>query len=252
MPRTFDVVCPTGLSVTIREFVVADEDLLSNPKSIKSGAAVTDLLNAITNRVNDPGPYVISKAGIDWKNVLQGDRMVALLKNRIFTWGEELDFDLPCQRCQQKVTNTFDLTQLVIKKLPETSRPHVMGSGTPPLMTTLPVSGAKVSFRLLRGVDDRALSRLAKQKKDTRSSAYLLYRTLDVEGVNQAEWGRWYRELSAKDASFLRRQFDEADCGVDQEADFTCEECNHTWREDVQFRADFLFPKYRAKSISND
>jgi len=255
MAQELSVDCPSGLSVTVREFRVSDEDLLANPASIRKGLAVSSLLEAVTLRVDDPGPYSMhgkdaDTAKIDWTDVLQGDRMVMLLKTRIFTWGEDLVFRQPCPNCPAHIATEIDLSELEIKPLPETSKTHVLNPKENPIFVTLPRAEVKVGFRLLRGKDERQLQKLQKQHKDAQSSAYLRYRIVEIDGVNMADWTAWLRNLGGSDAAFLRAQFDEADCGVDQEVDFDCDTCSHVWRDDVRFRADFLFPKYRKKTGS--
>lgn len=239
------VELPSGLVVTLRKFRVEDEDLLADPHAIKQGVAGSLLLNAVTESVQEAGPYQLKQDRLDWNEVLLGDRMTALLKNRIATWGKDMPTKQPCQNCKRPVEQDVDLSELPIKPLPESSREHVV-VGTA-LKVTLPLAQKKVSFRLLRGKDEAGVQRLEKQKKSTLASSYLRYRTVDIEGVPEHSWTEFYRKLDSDDASFLRAAFDDADCGIDQEIEFSCAECHHVWDEDVKFRSDFLFPKYRKK-----
>ncbi len=253
MSQEIDIECPSGLIVTLREFRVSDEDLLANPKAQRQGLAVTSLLKAITVDVKNSGLYQAredeGRTLIDWDSVLQGDRMAVLLKNRIFTWGEELTFSQPCENCRQKVTIDLDLNELPIKELPESSKAHVGNPEGSPLECVLPGCGKRISFRLLFGKDDKALQKLQKQNKEALSSAYLAFRVKSVEGITgTGNIKTFLRELGGRDASYLRAQFDAADCGVDQEVTFDCDSCDHVWNDDVKFRADFLFPKYRVKT----
>lgn len=253
MGRTYDVDCPSGLSVTLREFKVSDEDLVSNPRTQRSGRAITDLLEAITVGVNDPGPYQLTRSGeqgtgkLDWSKVIMGDRMTALLKNRIETWGPEFEIRTPCEACRAPVRNWIDLNDLEIKPLPESSKQHVQIGKDSPIEIELP-SGPVVGVRLLRGKDERQLQKLAKQKKDIMSSAYLRYITVSVEGVPDNKLLAFFQDMSGSDASYLRAAYQEADCGLEQEIELECDTCGHIWDRNIQFGADFLFPKYRKKT----
>lgn len=251
MAQQHDVDCPSGLSVTIREFRVSDEDLLADPRASRKGAAVNALLEQITIGVSKTGPYTLRNRGdmetVDWNDVLQGDRMTVLLKNRIVTWGEEMDFKLPCENCAAAITMTVDLNDLKIKPLPKSSMAHAADPTANPLTVALP-GGSVVSFRLLRGKDDKALQRLKKQHSKSLSSAYLRFRVTAVKDVPSTELKKWLSELGGHDASFLRNAFDEFDCGVDQAFLMECDSCGHEFEEDVKFGSDFLFPKYRAKT----
>jgi len=233
--------------VTIREYKVKDEDLLADPKSIKRGTAITSLLDAITVRVDDQGPY---GEKFTWADALQGDRVAVMLSNRIFTWGEIYEFRVQCPMCRQASKASVDLTELELKMLPETSFTHVGSPKENPLSVVLPGCEKRVKFRLLRGRDDKAMQKLAVQNKTSMSSSYIRYRLYDVDGVSSSELRSWIEDLGGRDASILRAAFEEHDCGVQQEIEFECDHCNNEWLEDVKFGADFLFPKFRGKTTT--
>lgn len=246
MARTITVECPSGLVVTVREFKVSDEDLTTDKAAVRKGAATTNLLKAICEEIEDAGPYQLKGQWVDWGDVLQGDRLVTLLKNKIHTHGPEYDVSPNCPGCGRLAPNVIDLEELKIKPLPEASLTHVESDA--PLLVILPNCEKRVGFRLMRGRDEKALRKLKKQKKGALSSAYFRYRIVSVEGVSQNEWVPWIKDLGGRDSTFLRAAFDEADCGVDQEAVFECDDCDTEWREDVVFGPDFLFPKFRGKT----
>lgn len=247
--RQTTIECPSGLAVTVRAYKVKDEDLVADPRSIKKGCAETDLLEAITVRIDEPGPYSFGEK-VDWRRVLQGDRMVALLDNRIFTWGPDYEAREPCPKCRQPCENDIDLGDLPRKPLPETSREHAADPEANPFEVVLPTCKTAVQFRLLRGSDERALQKLQKQSKDSLSSSYLRFRVVGIAGVAGNEWKNWLGDLDGDDASFLRAAFDEHDCGVEQEIPFQCDSCYLTFHEDVRFTKDFLFPKYRGRTTT--
>lgn len=242
---TTEVECPSGLVVALRKFKVSDEDLLVDRKAVKKGLAITNLLGAITQSVIDPGLYSLTDKGlIDWQSVLQGDILTILLKNRIATWGADANFRTSCQNCPEIASVDVDLNEFPIQQLPESSHPHV--SQNVPIRVRL-MSGPEVSFRLLRGKDERALQKLQKEKGQSLSSAYLRFRVIKIEGVADPEIQAYLRDLDGDEAAYLRAAFDQADCGVDQEIEFSCDDCGFRFNEDVKFRSDFLFPKYRKK-----
>lgn len=244
------VECPSGLVVTVREYQVNDEDLLTNPQSVRDGLVTVKLLTAITQSVEDPGPYHRHMKGdrLDWLAVLQGDSLDVMRRNRIATWGKEYPFRLPCPHCRQPVSEDVDLEELPVRPLPESSKKHVE-DGTTPIYTVLPSCGVRVGFRLLRNRDEKGLATINKQHGSQRSSRYLRFRLMDVEGVKEPAWNEWVQGLSGRDSSFLRAAFDEHDCGVEQERDFNCTSCGHSWVQDVRFGTDFLFPKYRGSTM---
>lgn len=248
--RTHTVELPSDLVVTLREFKVSDENLLANPKSIRKGTATNDLLNAITVELVDPGPYDFSNSAnrVNWAKVLQGDRMVTLKENRVLTWGPEVPASQTCPRCRTPKTHSLDLNEFPVKKLPESSKDHV-STGTP-LAVTLPISGKVVRFKLLRGEDDKGLSKIQKARENELASALMRFRIVEVEGVSQADLTPWIEDMSGADSSFLRAAFEEADCGLEQEVEWTCDTCDYVWLDDVRLDKDFLFPKYRGRTTA--
>lgn len=282
MPVVID--CPSGLVVKCREFKVKDENLLANRKAVRKGTATNDLLDAISVGVDNLGLYQPRPdGGVDWSKVLQGDQTVILLKNRIETWGPEFTVDQPCpnQACREPVHTEIDLGELEIKKLPDSSKAHVESGLKRALQVKLPKSGAIVGFRLLNGGDARAMQKLTKQKGAQLSSSLLRYRTLWMKLPKTHDWAekagvemerlkangvqvqedpsglilvpdpmlpKVIEDMSGRDSAYLRAAFDEHDCGVQQEVQFECGSCDHIWKDDVRFTADFLFPKYRGKA----
>lgn len=244
---TYEDPCKTGLVVVVRKFKVQDEDLGGDPDVRRKGNEETAILSAITQQVVNPGPYKMIGSTLDWDEVLHGERTVVLKMNRANTWGHEYDVKIPCKNpgCRRPVEVSFDIREFPTKPLPSTSMDHVI-KGTP-LVTTLPSCGAKVSFRLPRGKDQRALKNLLKQNQREFMSSYLRFRTVAVDGVKEPDLQAWFKNLDADDEAFLHHQMEEADCGVNSEGTFACLECNHEWTEDVKLGEGFLFPKYKPK-----
>ncbi len=245
------VVAPSGLAVTVREFKVEDEDLLGDKAAIKNGSVLANLLTAITVSLDAPGPYRFTGSTPDWRQVLQGDAMTVILRNRIATWPDEVyDHKQPCANrvCREPVNVGIVMEQIPVRALPASSIPHVT-QGVP-IHALLPRSKVKVGFKLLREKDSKDLAKINKDQASHRSSAYLRYRLVEVDGVPEPKWSEWIRDLPAADAAFLRHSFDQADCGLDTTLELHCEACNHTWTEEVVLGTGFLFPKYRAKTTT--
>lgn len=243
--QTKVVECPSGLVLSVREFLVKDEDLLADAKAIRQGVATVNIMKAITTEVVDFGPYQDNGGRLNWKRVLQGDSMAVLLANRIETWGYDYVHRQPCGHCRQPVVQELDLREMEVKKLPESSIPHVR-EGTP-LGCTLPSCGKRVEFKLLRCEDDKAMAKIQRHHKTSLSSSYMRYRITGAEGVKAPDLGNFVANMSGKDLTYLRAQMDEADCGVQQEIELECDSCYHVWPAEVRFTGDFLFPKHRLK-----
>lgn len=246
MADVVEIVAPSGLAVTMREFKVTEENLATTPKIVREGKPKTRLLEAVTIAVEDPGPYVLGAGDfLDWEKVLHGDREAVLRDLRVLTWGPDYYRDDPCPACEEATDNCFDLSAFPVKELPAASLDHVRPGGKA-LEIVLPRSGKKLSFRLLRGADEKAISKIYHQREDERVSGFLALRTVAIEGVDPRDHEDWIKDLGGMDSSFFKAMADEADCGIDQAAVWKCD-CGHRWTRDANFGAGFFFPKYRAK-----
>ena len=244
------IECPSGLQVTVREFLVKDEDLLADQSSVRKGIALTKLLDAITTKLVDPGPYTFDGDKVDWDRVLIGDRLVVFLFNRLATWGPLMDVSVRCpdDRCASLVNVTVDLDKLEIKKLPDEGYRHLKTGE--PINVKIPSDGTEVGFRLLVGKDERFVQKIQQKAKTSLSSSLLKYRLCDLSAIDVVEQVRWVENLSSRDSAFLRAKFDEYDCGIEHSYEFECPRCGHEWKDDVQFGADFLFPAYKKRDAT--
>lgn len=253
--QTRTIECPSGMVITVREFQVRDKNLLaksSKASSSRRGNVTAALLDAITISLDDPGPVYDfgSRDKPNWSKVLQGDSQVVVLENRIATWGTEYLARVKCSdpACGERFQFDVDLSTIKIKPLPESSHSHVKSGA--PLSCVLPRTGKRIEFRLLRGEDEKALSKIQRDYEDTMSSSYLRLRVTGIEGVQATEWHSWLEVLNGYDSEFLQAAFDEADCGADQAMQLVCPECGNEWVDDVRLDRDFLFPRYRRKTMT--
>lgn len=244
----FTIKGGSSLTVEAREFKVTEENLATSPAAIREGRVKTRLLQAVVTDVVDPGPYATTRdGGINWEDVIDGDRDVILRELRVVTWDKDYFRDDACPICQQPTENNFDLTAFPVQKLPESSLEHVKTGK--PLECVLPRSKRKVQFRLRRGKDERELRKIRDLREDEIPQALLELQVISVEGILPVDTSGYLANLGGMDSSYLRAAMDKANCGIEQKGAWRCKSCGHRWTKDVDFTTDFFFPEYREKNV---
>jgi hypothetical protein len=250
------ITCPSGLTGRVRGMKVREERILADRALAKQGGQVDALLAACWEETLDPGPYGGLDGKVAWTDVLQGDRLYALIQIRSLTYGPMFDFKVACQQaaCRATITWELDLGDLVTKELSETSRAAFAAGNR--FETKLPGSWKKVGFRLLVGADERKLPQLRRQAPERVFSSLLAHRVLDIEGVDAKDKRAFLEDLPMRDASFLLAEFDRVDCGVETSIDIACPECGAEQAVELPFGQPGFFmpsskPKGPARSASS-
>jgi hypothetical protein len=221
---------------------VREERILADRKLAKAGGQVDELLAACWEETLDAGPYDFGDKAIDWGQVLQGDRFVALLKVRALTYGPEYAFAVACQNdgCRARIEWELDLCDLPCRPLSEESR-AAFGDGNR-FETVLPDAGKRVWFRLLTGADERKIPQLRRGAGDKLLSAMLAFRVVEVEGVDAKERRQLHRGADHARRGLpgrrvrpggLRRRHDHRD---------RVPECFATQEVDLPFDRTFFMP----------
>ncbi|HMA92363.1 MAG TPA: hypothetical protein VKP30_06735, partial [Polyangiaceae bacterium] len=117
------IVCPSGLTGSIRGMKVREERILADRKLAKTGGQVEQILAACWLETIDSGPYAFGNS-MDFSRVLQGDRFFALIQIRILSYGPEYAFAVGCENrnCRARIEWELRLDDLPVRSLSEESR----------------------------------------------------------------------------------------------------------------------------------
>lgn len=224
--------------VEIRSMTARDEDILSSRALLKSGKALSSLIQAC----------VVNKA-IDTEEMVAGDRNALLVAIRITGYGQEYKVEVQCQNdeCGQKFNHTFDLSKLEIKRLGQ----EPVAPGRNEFVYELPVSKKKVHFKLLTGKDERDMTvmqeRLRKalgvQGQDTPVTGRLFFQVLQVgEEKDRNKIQKIINTLPAQDSRKLRKHIDDIAPGIKMSQPVECPHCAETKEVPVPFGTEFFWP----------
>ncbi len=246
-------MCPSGLSLRIRHLRVRLQRLLTDKQLQRRGEQFTKLLAECTEEVLDPGPYTLPVgAALDWGNVLEGDRLFALIQIRVETHGPEYAFDVPCPTTTcDAIPWVLDLNDLPVEPLAEDSRAKFVAGNR--FETYLPHAERAAWFKLLTGKDERGRARLTRQLGEL--GAAIRSRVVEIDDVEPKRLNDFVDDLSFADADHLLDVFDRVDCGVETTIDVECPECLTRVEVELPFDRGFFLPgeqrKARRKSRSS-
>jgi len=213
--------------------------------------ALTEMLNACTEQVVDPGPTnILDEDGKpDWSKALSGDRLQAAILLRIasFPEGHKYKLDLKCPRCpasRPSFPKVLDLRaipngDLLWYPMPEEAIESVRKEQ--PFVCT--VDGKMVSFLLSDGRMEAQLEEVSRgDRVEDAAIAQARLRITEVEDVHANDVHRWLGDLTVAEYEVLEDAMDAVEGGVDIAIEAVCPE-GHEFQAAVPFDVSFWRPQ---------
>lgn len=234
-----DITCPSGLTGHIRGMEVGEERILQGRALAQAGGQVDALLKVCWVETTDPGPYAFLNE-VEWDKILMADRTFALLRIRELTFGSKYSFRQRCKSipCQSQLEGSLDLNDLPVRYLENEHRQAFKNGNR--FETKLPVSGARVWFKLLIGADENRLTYLRRWAADCLLSSMMDLRVVEVEGVKAQDKVRFLENLSMCDISFLADELERMDFGIDTTIEVECPDCHSIQVKELPFAWGFF------------
>lgn len=222
-------------SVKIKYLTAEEDNILFSTDLIRSGKVLDVLLdNAVLDKELRPDDMV------------SGDRNFLLIEIRKTGFGNEYKpGDVTCSGCGQDYEPTVDLNKL--KARPLEVQPDTDGWYS----VELPVTKMNIRFRLLRGTDEKRLSKLIEngQKKPGGmkisrliTERYLL-QIMEVNGNKDKTYiSKFINAMPTKDSLFFREYNRQIEPGIDLDYEFECPYCSHTEHKAVPITSKLFYP----------
>lgn len=224
--RTFRFNSPAGYFYVIREQNGADEDILSNPMDVRNLMNITKFISAIIVDTNftKSGKLTIEDAD----RIPLNDRYLIIFQSRIFSLGEEVEFEFDWGMQGGKISYAQDLREFIFndytqfpteKELEEKPNaiPYYPEVNKVADYTLQLSSGKIVKFDLLTGAGERYIITLP-QEKQTRNAA-LMARNLHLDVDGKFEKVENFSLFSVRDMAEIRKGVFEMDPVFTAEAD---------------------------------
>jgi len=144
--------------IEIKYMTAKEEDILTSQNLIKKGLVIDQLLNAL----------IVDKS-LNIKDLFLGDKNAIMVASRILAYGPEYTVEMMSPITDERVTHTFNLSELDYKPLPADIK-YDKNEFT----FKLPYSGLELKYKILNGVDEdniekelKAVQRLGTSKEIT-------------------------------------------------------------------------------------
>lgn len=204
-------------TIDIKAMTAKEEDILTSRALIKKGTVITHLLKSC----------MVDKR-IDPDEMLTGDRNAIMTAVRITGYGAEYKVEVDCPACGEKSKQSFDLTQLPIKRLSV----NPVAEGANLFEFTLPISKKRVRFKFLTGADEAELATMQERKKkqgmtsDNLVTQRLMFALQSVDNItDKSKIAMFVKNMPARDSLELRRHIDNNEPGVEMKSWMDCPSC---------------------------
>lgn len=226
----------------IGEMTGEEEDLLAG-----KGPPMPRLNKVILNCLDQIGTVVEkAKMAVLVESLVALDRMVLLLALRRASLGDFYDVKVKCpnDNCKEEINAAVNLADIAIRGMKDDPKvrnfEHRLTTGT------------MISWHVMTAQDEEWMTKLVKKKEDLMTML-MLPRIDEVNGEKLMRDVRGIakslvilKKLKAKERGEIRKLFNDFEGDLDTKVDFTCPECNHEWRADLQIaRPDFFFQSAR-------
>jgi len=223
-----------GGEVELYPIRVREEKVLSGMAQESFSKAINTLLRSCLKTDFDPSKMILE------------DRFYLLLVLRVLSYGELYRFPIKCGSCSVKFQYKLDLNALETKMAnPEWAEPFA---------TTLPVSGDKVEYRLLRATDEEEISKLIRSSYTSLGTppegdqAYVYRLAFQVVSVNGKPLGLqekllWLDDLIGRDSAKLQSEMDSKSFGVDSTVETKCPACGNEIVMAMPWSMEFFRPR---------
>ena len=197
--------------IEMKYMTAREEDILTNQNYIKNGTAIDKLLKSL-----------IVTPGIDYNDLLIGDKNAIMIAARILGYGAEYEIKRTHPETGIESTGTINLSDVNDKELDE----NLIIDNKNEFEFQLPTSQIKITFKLLTQKDDRKIEKeiegLKKLNKQDSSNTVRLKNTiLSVNGDYELRNVRKFidEQLLARDARALRKYISEIQPGIEPNID---------------------------------
>jgi len=221
-------------TVEIRAMTAREEDILTSKALIKKGTVISHLIKSC----------MIDKR-VDPDTLLAGDRNALMVALRVTGYGAEYKVEVDCPACSERSKHSFNLGELPIKTLDL----DPIAEGQNVFETTLPVTKAKIRFKLLTGHDEQEIMTISERRKKQGQRAEnlvtqrLKYAIVSANGINdKTKLDMMVNNLPARDSLFLRKFIDNNEPGIEMKSWMDCPSCLEHSEVRLPLGAAFFWP----------
>ena len=227
-------VCPDG-KVELMPMTGRTEKLIAGIR----GNNVDDVIDTVLRRC------MVTK--LDPDDMLVTDRLYTLMILRANSYGEEYNFDITCPSCEIKGKYTVNIPS-------DFPVDYAKDDAQEPFEVTLPVTGIKLTFKLLRGRDSKDVKHYTEKELESfggkEGDPSLIYRlSRSILTVNGKTFDNiltaisFCEKLPIKDLRYFSMLIEEKTPGILLTVKKVCSSCGKKVETDLPITAEFFHPK---------
>ena len=224
--------------VEIKFMTAKEEDILADKTLLKKGLAIDRLIKSVlVNRSIDPN------------TLLLGDKNSILISCRINGYGSEYDTKLICPVCFAHGRHEFNLDEVERRTSGDLEELNVQQTEAATFIMRTPKLGTTVECRLLSGVDEKNLVKIAQRQKKLKLPESTLTNQLktiivSVDGQTDNQViESFIGACPAADSRYIRKTYQKCVPAVELREEYVCGECGASTIVDVPFTTDFFWPQ---------
>jgi hypothetical protein len=224
-------------TIEIKQMTAKEEDILTSETLLKKGVAINRMISSL-----------ILDKNIRVEDLLLGDKNAILIASRITGFGPSYGVNATCPSCYKKSDTTFDLREIQSTDISETPEDvEVLESGL--FAFTLPVSGVRVTVKLLTAADEQVLQRHTENKKRLKKESSLITDLLKAivvaanDHTDRVTIDKFVESVPTQDVTHLRKQYEKVKPDMDIKFDFECPVCSYFGEVVMPMTAEFFWPK---------
>ena len=181
--------------IDLKYMTAKEEDILTSQNLIKNGTVIDRLLNSL-----------IVTPGVTNNDLLVGDKNAVMVAARILAYGGEYPAEVIDPSSGEKIEYTFDLTSCQFKSLPED-----IDYSENKFEVELPISKAKITYKILTGNDEAMIANELKSLKKIGQAGEVTTRLKRViTSINgddtQSTINNFVDNMLSKESLFLREE----------------------------------------------
>jgi len=247
-PMTEEIELPSGgrfyasgaSSVKVKPITAKEEDILSNQRLLRSGKAFDELMKSC----------VVEWNGIQFNELLVGDKNTILMAIRVISLGEDYDVELTCPHCEKKSPLNISLKEdLSIKRLTQESV-----AGKNEFQWQSP-KGINYTIRLMTHKDQQEIEQETKRKKamfkanykESPISDFLVHSIVSIEDIrDKSEILEILANAPSDELRALLVFIKEISPDYNMKYDFECLNCGETTEVAIPMNAGFFWPDRKS------
>ena len=222
-----------GGKIEIKYMTAKEEDILTSQNLIKKGAVLEKLMDSL-----------ILTPGVNTKSLVLGDKNAIMIAIRILAYGPDYVAEVTHPTTEEKISHKFNLADCPFKVLPDD-----VNYKTNEFDFELPVSKAKIKWRLLTGLeDDKIESELnAKKKLGSLQSSAITTRLKHIivswnGEEDKSELSELVDNMLSKDSLALRNEITRISPDVEMKQEIEFPE-GGTVEVDIPLTVNFFWPE---------